>query len=325
MSEPVSATLDGVTVESNTGTAADLAASLETPPAAAPGEGTPTAAPADGGKPAAAPAAQSTPDGEPDPASEAGKQLSKRRRDMQAAIDKATWEKHEATRRAEKLEAELEALRNPKPTAQASAEDGPDLDDYVAQIGIKYDTYEKAVQAHARDLVRFELSARDKASVAEQSSRARNDALLQTYTRGVAAHADFDAVLGEFAQSGGRLAPTTPAEAQGPLGDLEQVILTHPQGHAVAYALAKDAELYQRIVTAPTRVMFMAEMGELLTRLKGAPTGSPSEPAPVSRAKPPVQPAKGQPQATGGPPGDDASDEEHLRYYNQQEKARRRA
>jgi hypothetical protein len=323
----VSATVDGVTVESSTGTVEDLTASLTPPADEKTSLGTPGAPPEEKTvpPPAADTPADTADDAEPDAASAAGKQLAKRKRDMQAAIDKATWEKHEAIRAREKAEAELQALRNPKPDAPTDGR--PKLKSFVDKIGVEggYETYEDAVEAHSEALTDYKLTARDQASNAAQQTHARANALHQTYTRGVEAHADFDAVLGQFVESGGRLAPATAQEANGPLGDLEHVILTHPKGHSVAYEVSKDPALYARLLGASSRAVFMEEIGELLIRLKGAPTGSPVPPAPVSKAKPPVQPAKGQPSATSGPPGDDASDEEHRLYWNQQEKARRRA
>lgn len=320
---PVTATVGDVEVQSSSGTVESLTESLaQTETAAAPTEAErqaaidATAAKAE----TAAPASAKTE--EPDPASEAGKQLAKRKQSLQDRIDQVTWEKHEAIREAERLKAEIAAAKQPAKSAADPAR--PTLKSFVDRIGTDFDDYESAVEAHADALTDYKLTAVQQASHAQQFTRARDEALHQTYTRGTSAHADFDAVLGQFVSEGGRLAPSNAAEAQGPLGDLEQVILGHPLGHSVAYEVAKDADLRGRLMGATSRVMFMAEMGKLLTRLEGAPTGSPPKVAPVSKAKPPVQPAKGQPQATGGPPGDDASDEEHLAYYNQQEAARRR-
>lgn len=324
---PVSATVDGVEVQSNSGTAEDLTASLqpETPPSAPTTEGTPATGTDAVASPKAAPV--STPDddaeADADPASEAGKALARRKGSLHERLERLTWEKHEERRKAERLEAELAALKQPKP--QTPPDTGrPKLKDFVARIGTEFDDYESAVEAHVDALSDFKLAEREKASLAASATHARQTALHTVQSRGLEAHADFDAVLGQFVQQGGRFAPATPDEANGPLGDLEQVILTHPKGHTIGYELAKDPALYQRLLSAQSRVMFMDEMGKLIARLEGAPTGSPSTPAPVSKAKPPVQPAKGQPIATDGPPGDDADDEAHLRYYNQQEAARRR-
>lgn len=314
----VSATVDGVEVSSSSGTAEELTTSLASPPAQESPAATPVQEPAPGdGTPVSV-------EKEPDPASEAGKQLSKRRRDMQEAIDRATWEKHEERRAREKAEAELATLKQPK--IETKADDGrPKLKSFVDRIGSDFDTYEDAVEAHSDALTDYKLAARDSASAATSATHARQQSLNATASKGREAHGDFDAVIGAFVEQGGRFAPANAQEAQGPLGDLESVVLQHPLGASVAYEVAKDSELRARLFGASSRVMFMAEMGKLLTRLEGAPTGSPAKPAPVSKAKPPVQPAKGQPSATGGPPGDDASDEEHLAYYNQQERSRRRA
>lgn len=311
----VSATVDGVEVSSSSGTADELTASL-TPPAPSPVAAT------ESSDATASPAAEPTPTPDPDPASDAGKQLAAKRKSMQDRIDQLTWEKHEATRRAEKSEADLKAKSEP---VAAKADDArPKLKAFTDRIGTDFEDYESAVEAHTDALTDYKLATRDSASAAASAQHARQSSLNAAAAKGREAHADFDAVIGEYVNQGGRFAPSNAVEANGPLGDLEAVVLQHPLGHTVAYEVAKDAELRARLMGASSRVLFMAEMGKLLTRLEGAPTGSPPKPAPVSKAKPPVQPAKGQPQATGGPPGDDATDEEHLAYYQQQDRARRR-
>lgn len=243
---------------------------------------------------AATPAAEPTipeTDDDIDPASDAGKRLSKRKQAMQDKIDKATWRFREEERKREALEREIATLKTPKADAAAPAsDDRPKLKSFVDRIGTDYDDYESAVEAHAEALTDFKLAARDQASNAAQQTHARQETLHAVATRGQEAHADFDAVLGQFVQQGGRFAPSTAAEAQGPLGDLEQVILQHPIGHSIGYELAKDPALYQRLMASSSRVMFMAEMGKLITRLDGAPSGSPTKPAPVSKTKAPIQP-----------------------------------
>lgn len=310
----VSATVDGVEVSSSSGTADELTASL-TPPA--PDAAAGTTVPAVEGA-----ASEPTPTPDPDPASDAGKQLAAKRKSMQDRIDQLTWEKHEATRRAEKSEADLKAKS--EPVAAKTADARPKLKSFTDRIGTDFEDYESAVEAHTDALTDYKLATRDSASAAASAQHARQSSLNAAAAKGREAHADFDAVIGEYVNQGGRFAPSNAVEANGPLGDLEAVVLQHPLGHTVAYEVAKDAELRARLMGASSRVLFMAEMGKLLTRLEGAPTGSPPKTAPVSKAKPPVQPAKGQPQATGGPPGDDATDEEHLAYYQQQDRARRR-
>lgn len=285
---------------------ADAAAEpIATPPAA-------TAKPHE--PPAEAPTAEDEP--EPDPASDAGKKLAGRKRTLQQRIDQVTWEKHQEAAKREALEKELTALKAPK-TEPATQTDGrPRLKTYIDQIGTTYDTYEDAVDAHADALSDYKLAARDQASNAAQQAHAYQSALHTVRTRGTETHADFDAVLGQFVQQGGTFAPRTPAEANGPLADLEQTILHHPLGHVIAYALAKDAETYQRVVAAPSRVMFMAEMGKLITRVEGVPSGSPAKPAPLSKAKPPIQPLGSSPVASDQDPDDLPFGPQYVRTMN---------
>lgn len=317
------AEVNGVQVDSHTGTTEELAAQL-TPESSEPAKGTvvPTTE-----KPVEATPAEAKPDH--DPASDAGRVLAHERTkkelraEFEERIAKATYDKHEERRQREKAEAELNALKHP--TAAKTADPSrPTLKSFVDRIGTDFDDYESAIDAHADALTDYKLAVRDQVSNSAQFSRARDEALHKTHAQGLAAHADFDAVLGQFVSEGGRLSPSTPAEAQGPLGDLESVILQHPLGHTVAYEVAKDAELRARLLTAPSRPMFMAEMGKLLTRLDAAPAGSASTAAPVSKAHAPVKPVASTPTATDGPPGDDATDEDYRVWANARDLARRR-
>jgi hypothetical protein len=78
---------------------------------------------------------------------------------------------------------------------------------------------------------------------------------------------------------------------------------------------------FQRLSTLHP-VQAFREMGKLEATLAAA---SPARSAPreVSRARPPVQRVESVPQMSAAPPGDDASDEEHIAFYNRKEKARR--
>ena len=92
--------------------------------------------------------------------------------------------------------------------------------------------------------------------------------------------------------------------------------MEHPLGHTVAYEIAKDAALYQRLLASPSRVMFMAEMGKLLTRLDGVPSGSPAKPVPLSKAKPPIQPLGASPNASDPDPDDVPFGPQYVRQMN---------
>jgi len=317
----VSTTVDGVTVESSSGTADDLAASLSLPSAATPKPPSSVPSPPPPTTPEQ-PAAPPTPpppadddDAEPDPASEAGKTLRQRRRDLQTRLDRANWEKHEERRRAERLEQELAAIRQAQTASKTPAPDGrPKLKDFVAQIGATYEDYESAVEAHTDALSDWKLSAREKASLAAQQQRGFADTVHTSNLRGRESHADFDATMSRFVERGRQFTPF-----------MADAILSDPEkGHELAYLLATDDAAYDALAQVTTLPQASRLLGSLYARVDGAPPGSPAHAAPVSKAKPPVKPVVGQPAATGGPPGDDASDEEHRLYYDQQARSRRR-
>lgn len=321
---------DGISVEQRSGTEAELRASLSPEPEAPPPPPQPvkTAEP-----PAELPDEEDETTAAIDPASEAGKQLARRKQGLKERIDDLTFkwrsterEREQAREEAAELRAKLAALETGGAPAKPKTADSdkPRLKAFTDRIGSDFTDYEEALEAHADALTDWKFAAERKASTADAATRAYQQALHQSHTRGRETHADFDAIIDQFLQRGGALgpAPNSPS-GPSPLADLQQTILQHPQGHSIAYAVAKDAELYQRLLTAPTQIAFFSEMGKLITRLDGAPAGSPSQEAPVSKATPPVKPVVGQPQATGGPPGDDASDEEHRLYYNQQTRRRR--
>ena len=315
---------DGATVESRTGTEEELRTALGPPTTT-----TPVATPATVEQTPVVPASPTTPavDTDDDAAvtSEAGRALAKAkgkkelRVEFEERLSRATFEKHRERERADQLQRELDALK--KPTTAAISDDGkPRLKTFVEQIGTTHESYEDAVEAHAEALADWKLSRERLSSNAERAHHAYTEAQAATAAKGYAAHADFDDVMTQFVQRGGYF--PSARENRPPIAD---AILQHPLGHEIAYMLATEPETYQRLIAVQNPIAFAAELGKLLTRLEGAPAGSPPKSVPMSKAGPPVKPVVGQPSATsGGPPGDDASDDEYRVWANQQELSRRR-
>jgi hypothetical protein len=283
-------------------------APVEAPVAPAP---VPVAEPVDD-DPAPEPVAEAEPSAEQkaaQEASEAGKKLAGKKKSLQDRLDQATWEKHEAHRRAEAAERELESLRKGH-TAPAPVETSDEAEPQAEQ----FDTYEKYVQAQAKWAARQELRADRASRERVEADRAVESAMHRVKTRGTEQHADFTAVLSQFADSGGKFNPY-----------VTSVILEHPLGSAVAYALATDPETLQKIHGAPSFTLASIEVGKLLARLDAASSGSAPTPAPVTKAKPPAPPLGSSPVASDASEvTDDTPLDDHIRVMNAKDRANRR-
>ena len=293
---------DGYRVTANAESPEALSASLVEPAAEPAPETQPTeTTPAQPTQPAEQPDADIDEDDDPaaqtvDPASDAGKALAKKKKSLRARIDELTFEKHASRREAEQAKAEAADLRQKladlergkvQPAAKPQDTGRPTLKAFVERIGTDFESYEDAVDAHAEALADYKLAAERQASSAEQHTRAYQTALHQSYTRGTEKYADYGAMIQRANQEN---RPFTPA--------MLAAIAELPEGHDLAYAIAKEPETYQLLVSAPTVRMFDLQLGRVLNRLERAPSGSPPAAAPVSKAKPPYQPVGSSPVAS---------------------------
>jgi len=246
------------------------------------------------------------------PATEASKAAAGRKKTARERIAELQWEKHEERRARERVEAELQALKQPKP-AEPAADPTPRLKSYIQQVGTTYATYEDASEAYSVAFHEFK-SAQDRQASAEASAqRAYQDALMATRNRGVEKHADFDAKLEALASAGFVF---TPWMTQAILDDADQ-------GHDLAYALATEAETWDALRSATTPVQFAKRLGKILTRLEGATPGA-SPVAPVkSTAVPPLTPVTSSPVAVVPESSDDESLDAHIARETKAERARR--
>lgn len=260
------------------------------------------------GDPAPDPAAAKPAEAEPDPASDAGKELAKKRGSLQARIDEITREKGESERALQARIAALEAgLAKGKP-AQPAAEpagdpkaalggketakqawerlktlpDAPKASDFSS-----YDDYQFASAVFVNEKLTEERQA---AAVTQSRATAFNQARDRVEQAAKKEFADFDTVVDSFVKAGGRYSPPA-AEA----------IFNHPEGHRLAYALAKDPALNARLSAINHPVQFGIELAAVLASLpKSAGSGQTAAAAaavpvvPVSKAPEPV------PGDTGG-------------------------
>ncbi len=248
-----------------------------------------------------------------DPASAAGKTHAEKKKTYQPRIDELTREKHEAQRQAESTKAELAALRQeleglkaPKPKAEP-AEQKPKVEDFT--------TYEEWVEAVSDWKADLKLAAyqettdkrfaeAQQASAASTAQRAYQEAQTRVVKAGAEKFADFDATLGQQFDRGIRWSPF-----------VTDVVLSHPLGPDIAYALAKDDAAAERISAAPTVAIAGMEMGQFLARLDAAASGTTSE-MPKTHAKPPIKPLGGAPVTSDPSPDDLEFGPEYVRRMN---------
>lgn len=250
---------------------------------------------------------------DPDPASDAGKELAKKRGSLQARIDEITREKGESERtlqaRIAALEADLAKGKPAQPAAEAAGDpkaalggketakqawerlkllpDAPKASDFST-----YDDYQFASAVFVNEKLTEERQAE---AVTRSRASAFNQARDRVEAKAKQEFADFDTVVDTFVKAGGRYSPPA-AEA----------IFNHPEGHKLAYALAKDPALNARLSAINHPVQFGIELAAVLASLPKS-AGSGQTPAAaaavVSKAPDPVPSDVGgiTPNATPNP------------------------
>jgi hypothetical protein len=149
---------------------------------------------------------------------------------VQRRINKLTAEKHEARRQAGAYRAELEALRNARPTAPAKA---PRLEDF------DYDeqAFTEARIAYQLDQKLTEFEARNDRARREEAQREQRDRLVQGYEEKLA---EFRRTAPDFAEVVGGVAAVLPPA-------LEEAILASDEGPALAYYLGNHLDVAERL------------------------------------------------------------------------------
>lgn len=224
---------------------------------------------------------------EPDPASEAGKELAKKRTSLQARIDQAVAQQRAAEARAAAAEAKLaerEAAKGePKADAATAAGYYTRPEPSVDEIGTKYATYEE----YTKDLAKWAYQEeRAKERIEDQQTQAQQtqrDVLTKAQARIDAFktdHADYDEVVAGAIMPQGAVAGPAIIE-----------YLNHSEmGPQLAYALGKDPTELARIALLPPGFA-IAALGKLEGKLE-APATEPA--AAVSHAPAPPKPVGGR-------------------------------
>ena len=282
---------------------------------------------------------------EPSPESDAGKALARKRSSLQARINELTREKFESARErddarnhARRLEQELADLRrgpsaangNGKPDVSHSPREPERFPKYAEYLTTHPDA-ELEDWLEARDTWREQASQR---RTAEQQQQQARDAQARSHDeRAKHVHAAIATAVqqdSEFlSKIDPRLLSTTALSKLEPhdrptFGNflVEQIFKSeHPT--RLMLHLSNEQEVSRLAQLDPDRVI--RELARIEYDLNGA-TSRPAVPATsTSHAKPPVKPLGGSPPVDADePPGDDASDDEHLAYYNRKELARQR-
>jgi hypothetical protein len=311
----ITATHDGITVATTTGTDADAQAAagmtspvaVESPPSTeAPTSESIPETPVEASAPAEA-------GDEGAPAAPADDKKSS----YQSRIDRFRWEAGEAQRRAAEAEAraqavaaELEAVRAARAAQEA---DEPKLE--------AFESYEAWIKAQARweaqQEARKQVAALQARVEAREAERARVDVQAQYRDRVEAVRSefpDFDAVT-----SRDDITVSLP---------VKQFIEHHPLGPRLAYALGKmTVEEAEALASIPPdqSVTLGMQIGRVLARLEAAsPTGPASTTASRSSAPPPIKPV-GSSAAAATVPLDQADFQTYKKIRDQQEQEWRRS
>lgn len=256
---------------------------------------------------------------EPDPASDAGKALAKKRGSLQTRINELTRERHETRREADAARAEVAALRLQLEQMQRPAQAEPS---YVPQDGKptadQFDNYDDFVEAKAVWAVEQRLREQQQREYQAQQQRQQHELQSSVAARidaFRAEHPDYDEVVNSIG-----LPDTAAAGA----------ILAHLQhsdfGPALAYELGKNpAEMTRLASLAPG--FAVAALGRLEAQIESrtaaAHSGPVQTPA-ITKAKPPIKPVGGSPSVDDGPPPESASLDEHAAYWDRKEARRQR-
>lgn len=328
-----SVTHEGVTTTSNHQTADEIRTTLGIAPAdSEPPASESVEAPASDA--VAEPPAETAPASKPD-----AKPVEKSKKDPQKRIDQLTYEREEAkrevARREQEHQREIQALREdmrrefdslrkpaqPEPTQEPQGDPEPDPGDVSKYPDGQFDR--KYLKDQARWEARQEFQEQQRAFAESQQAEQRQRQQFESQNAE-------QQRLGKFAQKMQTVFAANPAlQAQ-----LENAALTRPMWDAVLESAIPDQILTHLVNTPETLDQILAlpplhahrAMVRLEYELEKAASLTGSAPAPKTTAHPPVTPVSGSHGApSSGPPGPDASYEEHKAYWNQQEQQERMA
>lgn len=300
-----SVTVDGVTVDANTGTEAELRAEMEAER-----------------KPVEKPVAEAKP----------VEQKPKPRNDPQARIDQAIARQKDAERRAEAAERRAAELAAGKPVEK------PAEKAVAAPKAEKFQTFEAYLGANPEASLEDYMEARDEWKDARKAAVAQEREQSEAQTRGLESQVKTfnDRLQKELGDDPDeresfleavepKLLEASPMSAL-PKGSTptisnflaEQILISdHPK--ALLLHLS-DPKVVQRLATLHPNAV-IRELAKFELSLGAAPAGPVVKDKPVSKATAPIVPVKGSSHVADAEPGDDASDDE---WYRHQQAKRRR-
>jgi len=103
----------------------------------------------------------------------------------------------------------------------------------------------------------------------------------------------------------------------------DEIIDADNPKHVMQY-LSDHPDEFQRIASLPSRTHVARAIAKLDTPLSAAPSTGPASAVPVSQAKPPTRPVESAAPVSDEPPGDDATADQHIDYWNRRDLAQRR-
>jgi hypothetical protein len=223
---------------------------------------------------------------------------------LRQEIDALTRQKHEEAREVERLRSERQRYTSPDPTPAPAAKSYgfPSLDEWQASNPTHPDPFDGYYTAKA-EYVADQRFQQHQAQY-EQATRA------QTFVeRGKSVYTDWDDTFASVADI--RISP-----------QLGQVLLADPDGHRLAYELAKHPDQHGAVLDAQDALSLGVALGTLKARLSGAPS-APSAQS-VHSAPPPIQPVGSSPVSQTVNVDDLPFGPEYMRRANEQDKKRGR-
>jgi hypothetical protein len=265
---------------------------------------------------------------EPEPEKDTEKPLGKPRDDPRARMLEATRKEAEAKRqaaalaeRAERAERRLAELEKGKPAEEPkrpAADEKPKAEDF--------EDYADFVEARSRWAAREEFRTAQRAAAVQAQAQnyvQKLDGVVSKYNERLAKATEGDPdFMGKLSPEVSELRPTFTLEQgqrPGPLNLIADEILSSEHAPALMLHLSEHPDVFQRIAALRTPPEVLREMAKLEARLDAAPTATVSR-AEVSKAHAPVRPVAGAPHTADQVPGDDASYEDHKRYWNARDK-----
>ena len=209
-------------------------------------------------------------------------------RRFERRLDKAYRQRAEAQARAELLEKELAALKQPK---------APEGEPKLEQFDYDPEKYAAAKAEYAKSQAGKDFEAKQRADAGKQSQQKLISAWEEKVERGADKYDDFNDVVGD-------LQPNNP---------LIQAIMDAENGEDIAYHLGKNPKEAKRIAEL-SPVSQVREIGKLEAKL----LSTPEKPKAPSKAPAPITPLTGAASVASNEPSDEDDTATWMRKRNKQ-------